>query len=261
MWIEKIARFGYIAKGIVYVLVGFLAVLAAFTTGGEKTGTKGALYEILAQPFGQFLLILIGFGLASYGLWRAIQGIKDTEKKGKDIKGILSRIASFCAGLVYGGLAITAIEIVFDINSSDPDDSAKEHWTRVALQQPFGQWLVAAIGSLVIGFGFYKIYKAYKAKFRKDLFLGRLDRKKRNWLVKISRFGIAAKGLIFVIIGFFFIVAARHNSAEKVRGLDGALHALAGQTYGKFLLAIVAFGLVSYGIYMFVQARYRRINV
>ncbi|MGF1489236.1 MAG: DUF1206 domain-containing protein [Prochloraceae cyanobacterium] len=147
------------------------------------------------------------------------------------------------------------------MNKSDPDDSAKEHWTRILLQQPFGQWLVATIGAVAIGFGFYKFYKAYKAKFRKDLYLGKLERKKRESLVKISRFGITAKGLIFVIIGFFFIVAARQNSAEKVKGLDGALHALAQQTYGKFLLATVAFGLVSYGVYMLVQARYRRIDV
>ncbi len=261
MWVEKIARFGYTAKGIVYGLVGFLAVLAAFTNKGEKIGTKGALQEILAQPFGQILLIIIACGLAAYGLWRVIQAIKDTENQGKDLQGILSRLASFGAGLVYGSLAITAIEIVLDINKSDPDDSAKEHWTRILLQQPFGQWLVATIGAVAIGFGFYKFYKAYKAKFRKDLYLGKLERKKRESLVKISRFGITAKGLIFVIIGFFFIVAARQNSAEKVKGLDGALHALAQQTYGKFLLATVAFGLVSYGVYMLVQARYRRIDV
>src|SRR5687768_10033020 len=104
-WIVPLARFGYAAKGAVYIIIGALAALAAFNIGGRTTDTRGALVEILYQPYGKYLLAAVAVGLFGYSLWRIVQGIKDTEDKGSDFKGIATRIGYAVIGLVYAGLA------------------------------------------------------------------------------------------------------------------------------------------------------------
>ncbi|GAB4238332.1 MAG: hypothetical protein Kow0049_24910 [Stanieria sp.] len=146
------------------------------------------------------------------------------------------------------------------IGSSSGGDSgnSQQDWTTMVMQQPFGRCLVGLAGAIIVGLGFALIYQAYKEKFRKKLNMSKLNGQQKNWLVKISRFGIAARGVVFIIIGFFVLQAAYKSNSNQVRGLDGALLSLSQQPFGKFLLALVAAGLVAYGIYLFVQARYRR---
>lgn len=254
MWIEKLARFGYAAKGFVYGLVGFLAVLAALNAGGKTTDTNGALTTIAAQPFGVFLLILIAIGLVGYVIWCLVQALQNPENK-----KLHSRIGSFISAVVYAGLAFNAAALAIGSNSGGKGNTQRD-WTALVLQQPFGQWLIGIVGAIVIGVGFYQFYDAYRAKFRKQLDLSEVDRKQQDRIIAISRFGIAARGIVFAIIGFFVIQAARQSNPNQVRGLDGALQSLAQQPFGKILLGIVALGLVAYGIYMFVQAKYRRIR-
>lgn len=262
---ETIARLGYATKGIVYGIVGVLAVMAAFTAGGQTTGTKGALGFIAGQPFGQFLLILTAIGLISYALWRFIEAAQDPGNKGSDAKGIAQRVGYVISGLIYGALAAQAIFIVIGAMSQSEASSgsgdSKSDWTAWVMQQPFGRWLVGLAGAIIVGVGFYRIYKAYKVKFRRKLNLAELDRDQETWAVRISRIGIAARGVVFILIGFFLLRASAQYDPSEVKGLDGILGALAAQPYGKFLLAIVAIGLVAYAIYMLIQSRYRRINV
>ena len=259
MWVERLARFGYATKGVVYGLIGLLAVTAALTSGGKSTGTNGALRTIAAQPFGQFLLILIAVGLVGYAIWRFVQAIKDPDNKGTDAKGIASRIGYAISGLIYGALAFNAALLAIG-SASSGGESSKQTWTARLLSQPFGQWLVGTVGAVIIGVGLYYIYKAYRIKFRKKLNLRELDYDQEKLIVNICRFGITARGVIFIMLGFFLIQAARQYDASEVQGLDGALQVVASQPYGKFLLAVVALGLVAYGIYMGVQSRYRVIS-
>ena len=256
---ETFARFGYAAKGFVYGAIGILALMTAFSIGGETTGTTGALHAIARQPFGKILLILIAIGLVGYVIWRLIQAINDPQDKGTDAKGIFSRLGYLLSGLAYTGVAINAGMLALSMNSSSSSsgDSSKQDWTARVLQQPFGRWLVGIAGAITIGIGLYRIYQAYKIKFRKKLDLNELDSQKRNLLVNISRFGIAARGVVFIMIGFFVLQAAKNYDPEKVRGLDGALLTLAQQPFGKVLLALMALGLIAYAVYLFVQARYR----
>lgn len=254
MWIEKLARFGYATKGIVYGLVGILAILAAFNVGGKTTDTNGALETITTQPFGQFLLILIAVGLVGYVLWCVVQALQNPEHK-----KITSRIGSAISAVIYTSLALNAVALAQGSGNSGNRNSERD-WTALLLGQPFGQWLVAAVGTIIIGFGFYQFYQAYRAKFRQQINLSGLDREKQSWIVRISRFGIAARGVVLTIIGFFLIQAARQSNPNQAKGLDGALQSLAQQPFGKILLALVAFGLVAYGVYMLVLSRYRRIR-
>ena len=261
---ETLARFGYVAKGFVYGAIAILALLTAFSVGGntETTGTSGALEAISRQPFGQILLILIAIGLVGYVLWRLIQAIKDPDHKGTDAKGLFSRLGYLMSGLAYGGVAANAALLALGAsNSGGSGDSSKQDWTAMVMQQPFGRWLVGLAGAVTIGIGFYRIYKAYKIKFRKKLDLSELDRDRQKWLVNISRVGIAARGVVFIMIGFFVLQAAHQYNPQKVKGLDGALFTLTQQPFGKALLALMALGLISYSIYLLVQARYRNINV
>ncbi|MBZ8180437.1 DUF1206 domain-containing protein [Oscillatoria salina] len=260
MWVEKLARFGYAAKGVVYAIVGILAVMAAFSAGGKTTGTKGALQTIAAQPFGQFLLVLVAIGLCGYVLWRFVEAIKDPDNKGTDAKGIAARLGYVGSGILYAGLAFNAALLAMGSSQGGGSGDSTQDWTAKVMQQPFGRWLVGIGGAIAIGVGFYMLYKAYSVKFRKKLNLSELNLEQEKWAVRISRFGLAAKGVVLTMIGFFLLQAAYQYDPSEARGLDGALQTLAQQPFGKFLLGIVALGLVAYGIYMWVEARYRRIR-
>ncbi len=263
-WAERLFRLGYAAKGLVYAIVGWLAAWAAFSPGGRTTGTRGALRSLLKQPFGRILLGLVAIGLSGYVLWRLVQAILDTENKGTNAKGIILRLSYAGNGLIYGGLAITAFEFIDDEleREVDIDDSyGSRDWTALLLAQPFGQWLVGTVGMSVIGVGFYEFYQAYTANFRRKFKLNEMSDTEKTWATHIGRFGLAARGIVYSIIGFFLIQAARQAQSKQIRGLEGALDLLARQSYGQWLLGIVAFGLIAYGVYYMVQARYRRINV
>ena len=258
---ETLARFGYVAKGFVYGAIGILALLAAFSIGGKTTDTTGALQAIAAQPFGQILLALIALGLVGYVIWRLIQAIKDPEDKGTDAKGIFNRLGYIFSGIAYAGVAINAAMLAIGASHSGSGGNSKQDWTATVMQQPLGRWLVGIAGALIVGIGFWRLYQAYKIKFRKKLNLSELSLQQKDWLVNISRFGIAARGIVFVMIGFFVLQAAHQYNPEKVKGLDGALLTLTQQPFGKVLLALMALGLVAYAVYLLLQARYRQIRI
>ncbi|WP_107670549.1 DUF1206 domain-containing protein [Cyanothece sp. BG0011] len=262
MWVEKLARAGYAAKGVVYATIGILAIQVAISAGGKTTGSSGALQSIASQPFGQFLLILVAIGLFCYSLWRLIEAIFDPEHRRTDSKNIAKRIGYLFSGIIYGALGVQAVMIVTQAaSSSQGSGNSTSDWTAKLMAQPFGRWLVALVGAITIGVGLYRLYYAYKVKFRRKLNLRELDVKTEKWVIRISRFGIAARGVIFVIIGFFFLQAFRQYDPSEAKGLDGVLQTLAQQPYGKILLGIVALGLIAYSIYLFVQSRYRQIPV
>lgn len=258
VWVERLARFGYAAKGTVYGIVGLLAAQAAFGTGGKTTDTQGALQTIVMQPFGKVLLGFVTIGLLGYVLWRFVQAIKDPENKGTDAKGLAQRLGYAITGSIYAGLAFSAMRLVLGTGGGSNSNST-EDWTARLLAQPFGQWLVGTVGAFIIGLGFCQFYLAYSTKFRKELNLTQLSDTEQKWVMGIGRFGLAARGVVFCVIGFFLIQAARQSDPKEARGLREALQVLAQQPYGPWILGIVAVGLVAYGIYMVIQARYRRL--
>ncbi|NJO47237.1 MAG: DUF1206 domain-containing protein [Oscillatoriales cyanobacterium RM2_1_1] len=259
MWIERLARFGYATKGVVYILIGMLAVLVAFNAGGKTTGSSGALRTIAEQPYGRFLLILIAIGLLGYALWRWVQAVKDPDHKGNDFKGLATRAGYILSGLIYAGLAFEATKLVLNFGGNGDGDS-REDWTAQLLSQPFGQWLAGTVGAVIVGVGFYRIYRAWKIKFRKSLNLQELDQNQTNLVVQVCRAGIVARGIVYVLLGFFLIQAAYQFDPEQVKGMDELFQTVARQPLGKVLLLLIALGMIAYGIYMEIQARYRRID-
>jgi hypothetical protein len=186
--------------------------------------------------------------------------LADTEDKGTKLKGILVRIGYACSGLAYAGLSFTAARILIDVGDPDSSSEVQQRWTERVMTLPYGVWLIIAVGLFVVGFGLYQIYKGYRAKFRKRLKLGEMSKTKDNWATWSGRFGYAARGIVFCIVGFFLIQAARHYNPAEVKGLDEVLSGLMRQAYGPWLLGTIAAGLFAYGFYMLVEARYRRIN-
>ncbi|HEX8889762.1 MAG TPA: DUF1206 domain-containing protein [Pyrinomonadaceae bacterium] len=257
-WMERLARFGYATKGIVFIVVGALATLTAFGLGGETTDTRGALREIENKPFGKVALATVAFGLIGYVLWRWVQAVADVERKGKKLKGLAVRFGYFASGTVYAGLALTAAKILIDVDEPDSSSDKEEQWLARLLALPFGYWLALIIGASVIGFGLYQIYKGVRAKFLKRLKLGAQGSNTEAWARWSGRIGYASRGVLFCVIGFFIIQAARHFNPVEAKGLDQALATLAQNRYGSWTLGTVSIGLIIYGFYMLVEARSHR---
>ena len=260
-WVERMARFGYGAKGVVYIVIGFLATEAAFTGGGKTTNSQGALTSIFQAPFGQFLLAIVAFGLAGYALWRFVEAALDSENKGHEAKGIAVRAGYVFSGIAYGLLSYTAFQLITGAGAKANGSTGTQDWTARLLGMPFGQGLVGLVGLIVIGVGIGQFVKGYKADFNKRLKLNEIPQSFRSWAVFSGRWGYMARGVVFTILGGFLVEAAMHANPQQAKGIGSALDLLAEQSYGPVLLGIVAVGLISYGLFMLVQARYRRFEV
>jgi hypothetical protein len=194
-------------------------------------------------------------------LWRLLQALLDTDDEGTDAEGIAKRLGYAGSALIYTTLALSAVQLLRTGSVGENSTQAAQDWTAKLMEKPLGQWLVAVVGLLVIGLGCYQLYKGYKAEFREDLELDRLGATENNWVTRLGQVGHIARGIVFGMIGLFLIIAALHANPGEARGIDGALAALAEQSFGPILLGAVALGFVAYGLYMFAEARYRRMVV
>lgn len=255
--IETLARLGYGARGIVYGLVGGLALLAAIGSGGQTGGSRSALQTLLSQPFGKIWLFLIALGLFGFCAWRVLEALTDADRRGSDLKGWSIRGAHLISGIIYAGLAVSAFDLALGHGSGGGEDQAARHWTAWLMSQPFGQWLVGLVGLAVVVTGLGFVWKAWRGDVVARL---SLPADKRDWIVSLGRMGFAARGIVFGIIGGFLILAALHSSSSEVQGLGGALQALQRQSYGWVLLALTAIGLLAFGLFGLIQARYRHID-
>ena len=253
--IETLGRVGYAAKGVVYVLLGVLAADAAFGAGGPE-GQTGALRALADTSYGPVVLWALVVGLAAYGLWRFALAALDPEHKGTDAKGVVTRVGYVVSGVVYLGLAYTAYQIVTGVGAGGGNST--EERTATVLGMPGGRWLVGAAALGVIGYGFYEFVRAYKASFMDHLDLEGAAARNREWVRRAGRAGLAARGVVYVLVGGFLGQAALQDQAAEAGGLDAALTTLQGQGYGPWLLGLVALGLVMYGAYCGVNAAYRR---
>jgi hypothetical protein len=260
-WTENFARFGMAAKGVVYTLVGALAFMAAFEINGNSeqgAGKQGVFQFILEQPFGKVLLGIVAFGLVCYTIWRFIQAFMDSEGKGADAKGLGKRIGFAFSGLVYGGLAFLAAKMVLGNGGGSGGDS-RETLAGKLLEQPFGQWLVGIVAVGTMAMGLYQIYKAISGKFLKNMKSANIKSEIRNMLMKAGKVGYIARGVVWGIIGFLFLKAALNANPKEAGGSSNAFQFLE-QSYGSILLGAIALGLVCYGVFMFVRARYEVIK-
>jgi hypothetical protein len=258
-WIERLARVGFAAKALLYGIVGVLAFRAAFSDGGATIGSRGALASLVRHPYGALVLVVIAAGLFGYAAWRLIEAVVDPERRGTSAKGLAVRIGYAGRGVFHAALGVQAIRLALGAGGNSSSDGT-EQWTARALDAPFGSWLVIAAGLTVIGYGVYQLYRAWAAKLSKQLNLSRLSSEAGSWLIKVSRFGLGARGVVFGVIGAYLVRAGAAHNANKAADTGEALSAIGQQPLGNWLLAIVAIGLIAYGAYDVVQARYRVIR-
>jgi len=254
--IERLARFGYGARGIVYCIVGGLALLAALGRGGRADDSESAIRWVLAGPFGPVLVGLIAVGLFGFALWRFVEGLTDADRRGTSPKGLVVRAAHIGSAAIYTGLTVTAGGLALGLGQARSGDGMQD-WTAWLLAKPFGLWLVALVGLGVMAGGVAFLVKAATGKVTDRLKLGP---EQCRWAKPVGQFGYAARGIAFLIIGGFFLAAAWHQASSEVKGLAGAFAALRAQPYGWALLAVVAAGHFAFGAFGLIQARFRHID-
>ena len=256
-WVGQLARWGYASIGLVYVLIGMLAVLGLMGVGaGQYTGTGGAARTVLSQPFGRTLLGIIAVGLAVYVVWRFCQSVLDVEERGRGFWSLMRRSGLALSGMSYAGLAVVALERL--ITGAGRVEDPKSDWTAALMDHWAGAVLVGLLGVAVVVVGLVQFYKAYRASFLKRMHTSTLHGAAR-WIGPLGRFGLAARGVVFGLIGVFLVSAAVQTNAQQAVGLSGALRTLNQQPYGRWLTGIAAAGLLCFGIFMLAKAGFRYI--
>lgn len=251
---EWLARGGFVARGVIYGIIGILAIKLAVGSGGTAPNQKGALQTIAQQPFGKVLLILVAIGLGGYALWRFVRALLGRGPEDSDSG--FDRVVAFASGVAYAGLCAIAVEVLLGAGSSRSNAS---NATGGVLGWPGGTWIVGVAGAVLIGIALYQGYRGMTKEFLKDAKTEEMSPRVREWIEWIGTFGYLARMVVFGLVGVFLIKAAIDYNANKAVGLDGALAKITHASYGPFLLGIVAAGLIAFGVYSLSDARYRRI--
>jgi hypothetical protein len=263
-WYGLVARSGLVAKGISYGLVGVLALAVAAGYGGKATSRNGALASIAGEPWGKLVLILLALGFAAYAIWRFVQAVAEREDPGDgEAEGLArkwgKRAGYVGRGLIYVGLTYTTVRL---LTGSGPEQSQNEkarETTAAIFDWPGGRWIVGAAGLAIIAAGIWNLYRGLSTKFE-DKWRGGMSRTERTWGSRAGVVGHVARGIVFGLIGIFVAKAATDYDAQDAIGFDGALRKLAEAAYGPWLLGVTAAGLVAYGVFCLVDARYRDVS-
>ncbi len=254
---ENFARFGMAAKGAVYVLLGILTALSAFGMGGKKTGSKGALQFLAEQSYGKIVLIIMGIGLLGYVFCRFYQSFTDPENHDNDFKGVATRIAYFISGLFYGGLAFYSFQLAFGSGSSG---SGGNNFVTSIFSSENGKIFAIILGILLTVKSIYEFYMAYSEKFKKDIQNAGLSSDVQDYLLKWGRFGFTSRGVVVGIMAFLTFRAAFKSQGGSINTKTDALSYIQNE-FGSLVLGIIAIGLVGYGIFMFIKAKYPSMTI
>jgi Domain of Unknown Function (DUF1206) len=259
-WARGLVRVGYAAKGAVYALVGLLALaVVAGMGGGRLTDTAGSLRTVADQPFGAVWLGVIGVGLVIYGLWEAVEGLVDTHGKGRSAVSIAGRLFTAGKGLIYAALGWRALRMAIGDGVAAGGSDGSEKVSRETLQLPFGEWLLWVVALGVMAYGGWQVWNAIRGKLGEDLDAGEVRRAAGPLAVYVSRAGIAARGVTLTIIGIAFARAATTHDASEASGLGESLGFLLRGPFGSWALGLIAAGLICYGAYQVLHARYAEI--
>ncbi len=255
--VEWLARSGLVARGVIYAIIGLLAVKLALGDGGRATNQQGALKTIAHQPFGKALLVVVAVGLAGYALWRIVRAVAGHGPEASDDG--LDRVAGLASGAAYALLCATAITILIGAGSGAGGSGNTKKTTAGVLGWTGGTWIVALAGLILIGVAAYQGHKGVTRGFLEDSKTEQMSPRGRRLFTAIGVFGHLARMVVFGLVGYFLIRAAIAYDPHKAVGLDGALGKLAHNSYGPFLLGVVAAGLVGFALYSVADARYRRV--
>lgn len=251
--LEWLARLGLVARGVVYVLIGSLALQVAFGNASSQADQGGAIQAIADKPFGSLLLWLLAIGFTGLALWRLSEAAFGTDKA--------ERVQSLARGLVYTFFAVSTFAFVLGKSGSATQSSTQKSTSATArvMQHGGGRLLVGVVGLVLIGIGCYMAYEGVTKKFLEKLKTGEMSQRARQVVEKLGVFGSVARGIVFGLAGIFVLYAAITFDPNKAKGLDGALRSLVEAPLGPYLLGLVALGLVAFGAFSMCEARWRRL--
>ncbi|MEO8108094.1 MAG: DUF1206 domain-containing protein [Actinomycetes bacterium] len=253
-WMERLARIGFVARGVVYILIGFLALKIATGSGNPEADQQGAFSYLGRQSFGQVLLWALVIGLAGYGLWRLFQGITgQVDGPDRDKQGTY-RVVNVVKGVLYLAFAFSAATIAVHSSSGDSTQLSQS-----VMKQPWGPFLIGTIGAVIVVAGLAMVVQGWTRDFAKYLDSSKATGRTRDLLVTFGRVGYIARGVVFALAGGFVVFGAVQSSPKKTDGLDVALSSLADAPLGAAMLITVALGLIVFGVYSLAESRYRQV--
>jgi Domain of Unknown Function (DUF1206) len=256
--LEFLERLGYAVRGALYAAMGVLALrIVLSVAGGQTTDLTGSLVFLVGNPFGKLLLVVAAIGLAAYSLWGFTRAIYDPLHRGSDSAGYMARLGFVTSALSYAAIVFFALQLLAGSGATTADGTQKT--VASVLTHPAGGGLTILIGLVVIGIALGQFLESYRATFKNDLKDAEMSAKTKDAVVKLGRFGMFSRGVIFLVIGWFVIQAGIHNDPAQAQGFSGAFVFLLAQPFGRIVLGIVALGFVALGLHSFACARWIRL--
>jgi len=258
-WMERLTRLGYAVKGFLYVAIGFIAIAGALGRSKTPADQLGAIEEFSKLPYANILLWVILVGLISYSLWGVIRAALDPFHKGNDLKGLLTRGGYLLSAVTYATFVIPTFHLINGASGGSGSASTVKMVSTV-MNMTMGRWLVGVAGLAVIAAGLYQMYMGIKMDFDQRFKPYALTPEQLKIAKQMGRFGTIARGVVFGLVGYFLVLAAYEANPGNARGFDGALKYLARQPYGLWILAVIALGLIAFGLYSFMSAAWFRLK-
>lgn len=257
-WVERLARAGYLARGVVYLVVALLAARAALEHK-HPAGTRGAFMEMLRAPLGRAILALLTVGLLGYAAWRFVQAVLDPERKGTKLKALGKRASYLFTTFVYLGMAAAAARLALG-GPPERDQTSAGPWLAPVMEHRLGRWAVLVAGVWIAAYGLWLLWRSVAKEPEKRLDVSRMTPGMQRTFKMVGRIGVAARGVVFGVVGVWTARAAWHARPGEARMPAGALESLREQPHGRWLLILVAIGLGAFGLFEIVKARYRHIT-
>ncbi|WP_406433916.1 DUF1206 domain-containing protein [Streptomyces sp. NBC_01589] len=258
--VSAAARAGFVARGVIYVLIGVLSLRIALSDGGGKQADRGgAIAEIAEKPFGTVLLWLLGVALAGMALWRLSEAAFG--QAGPDGKKAGKRAMAAGRFVFYGFVSYSVLSYAAGDkgSGSGSSDKSSQDVTAKALDWPGGQWIVAVAGIAVAAAGVWIAVRAIRHKFHKHLKMFEMSEKTRKAIDFLGMFGGAARGIVFAVAGVFAVAAAVQHMPGKAKGMDDTLRSFTETPAGPWLLVLIAVGLAAFGVFSWANARWRKV--
>jgi|tagenome__1003787_1003787.scaffolds.fasta_scaffold20758125_2 hypothetical protein len=252
-WVDRAARIGLVAYGVVHLVIGWLAIQLAFGDNEGSADSQGAVQQLNEQPFGQVLVWAVGIGMLLLAGWQALEalfGHRDEE----GFTRVRKRVTSAGKAVIYAVVGIGAVHVA--LGSSSSGKNGTDSTTAKVMDWPAGQLIVGAVGVAMIGIGGYLVLRAFTEKFAKHINAEGKSGETGKAYLWFGKAGYTAKGITFGIVGALFLYAGLTHEAKKSGGLDQALHKVLQQPFGPFLLGVIAVGLACYGLFCFARARH-----